>query len=310
MHGLLVPGILGLPSWLDFQPFLITGLALGGVYALSGVGMVVLYRATGVLNLSFGAVGAMGALIAWQLTTKSGVPQGIAWLVCILFSALVTLAYGMIFGAALAKRDPLVKAAATLGLTLILLGVMDLLWTTSGGASRSITLPSDNSGFMIGQIQVVWTQVIGLAVGIAITIVTALFLRFTKLGTAMRAMANDREITATLGVPVRRVEAAAWFGCGVLSGIAGLLLADLVALDATTLTFLVISSVAAALIARLRSIAITFVAAIVIGVVDSMITPIQSITNYRDMTPFVLAAAALLLFSRRGGSISLSGEGI
>ena len=98
-----------------------------------------------------------------------------------------------------------------------------------------------------------------------ITVATAAFLRFTKLGTAMRAMANDREITATLGVPVRRVEAAAWFGCGVLSGIAGILLADLVALDATTLTFLVISSVAAALIARLRSIPITFVAAIVIG---------------------------------------------
>ena len=50
----------------------------------------------------------------------------------------------------------------------------------------------------------------------------------------MRAMANDREITATLGVPVRRVEANAWFGCGVLSGIAGVLLADLVALDATS----------------------------------------------------------------------------
>ena len=42
------------------------------------------------------------------------------------------------------------------------------------------------------------------------------FLRYTKLGTAMRAMANDRDITATLGVPVRRVEAAAWLGCGLL----------------------------------------------------------------------------------------------
>ena len=81
----------------------------------------------------------------------------------------------------------------------------------------------------------------------------------------MRAMANDREITATLGVPVRRVEAAAWFGCGILAGIAGLLLADLVQLDPATLTFLVISSLAAALIARLRSITVTFVAAIVIG---------------------------------------------
>jgi branched-chain amino acid transport system permease protein len=116
----------------------------------------------------------------------------------------------------------------------------------------------------------------------------------------MRAMANDREITATLGVPVRRVEAAAWFGCGLLAGIAGILLADLAALDDTTLTFTVtISALAAALIARLHSIWITFAAAILIGLVHDLITPITQLTDYRDMTPFVLAAIALLVASRR-----------
>jgi branched-chain amino acid transport system permease protein len=115
----------------------------------------------------------------------------------------------------------------------------------------------------------------------------------------MRAMANDREITATLGVPVRRVEAAAWLGCGILAGIAGLLLADMVALDATTLTFLVISSLAAALIARLRSIVLTFAAALLVGLVQNMLVPIRVLTNYSNMAPFVLAAVALLLLSRR-----------
>jgi branched-chain amino acid transport system permease protein len=308
-HPLIITGVLGLPSWQDFQPFIVTGLSLGGVYALSGVGMVVLYRATGVLFLAFGAVGAMGALIAWQLINQSGVNQWFAFLACILFAGLVTLAYGMVFGPALAAREPLVKAVATLGLTLILLGVMDLLWTSSGGASRSITLPTDNDTFMVGQILVEWTNVVALVFGLVVTVVTGAFLRYTKLGTAMRAMANDREITATLGVPVRRVEAAAWFGCGVLSGIAGLLLADLVALDATTLTFIVISALAAALIARLRSIAVTFVAAIVVGLVDALLTPIMSLSNYHDMTPFVLAAVALLVINRRR-VISLSREGI
>jgi branched-chain amino acid transport system permease protein len=247
--------------------------------------------------LAFGAVGAMGALIAWSLI-NANVPDWIGWLVCVLFGGVVTLAYGMVFGPPLARRDPLVKAVATLGLTLVLFGVMDLLWTSSGGQSRAITLPTDNSGFMFGQVQVTWTQVIGLAAGIVITAVTAAFLRYTKLGTAMRALANDRVITATLGVPVRRVEAAAWLGCGLLGGVAGLLLADLVALDATTLTFLVISSLAAALIARLRSVVVTFVAAMAIGLIHDLLTPIQSLSNYRDMTPFVLAAVALLVLSR------------
>ena len=289
-----------MPSWQDFQPFIVSGLALGGVYALSGVGMVVLYQATGVVYLAFGAVGAMGALIAWSLI-NAGAPGWVGWLTCVAFAAVVTLGYGMIFGPALAKRTPLVKATATLGLTLILYGLMDLLWTTSGGEVRSITLPTDGASFQIGQIQVIWTQVIALGAGILITVVTGAFLRLAKLGTAMRAMAGDREITATLGVPVRRVEAAAWFGCGVLAGVAGILLADLVALDATTLTFLVISSLAAALIARLRSIALTFVAAIVVGLVHDLLTPISALANYRDMTPFVLAAVALLVLP--GGSV-------
>jgi branched-chain amino acid transport system permease protein len=287
-----------MPAWSDFEPFIVSGLALGGVYALSGVGLVVLYRATGVLYLAFGAVGAMGALIAWSLT-QAGAPGWVSWLVCVIFGAAITLGYGIVFGPALATRDPLVKAVATIGLTLILYGAMDLLWTTSGGEARSLTLPTDNSGFTVGQILVNWTQVIALAAGVVITVATGAFLRYTKLGTAMRAMANDRVITATLGVPVRRVEAAAWLGCGVLAGIAGLLLADLVALDATTLTFLVISSLAAVLIARLRSIALTFAAAIAIGLIHDLLTPITSLTNYRDMTPFVLAAIALLVLSRR-----------
>ena len=63
-----------MPSWEDFQPFIVTGLALGGVYALSGVGLVVLYRATGVLNLAFGAIGAghlAGSMLAGATANAS-----------------------------------------------------------------------------------------------------------------------------------------------------------------------------------------------------------------------------------------------
>ena len=298
-----------MPSTTDLEQFLITGLSLGGVYALSGTGMVVLYRSTGVLNLAFGAVGAMGALIDWQLINHAGVGFWPASLISLLFGGGVTLVYGMVFGPALAGRDPLVKATATLGLMLVLLGAMDLLWPSSGGASRTLTVPTDNNTFQVGQIAVTYTEVIALALGLVITLATGAFLRFTKTGTAMRAMANDREITATLGVRVRRVEAAAWFGCGVLAGIAGVLLADLVALDATSLTFLVISSLAATLIARLRSIVVTFFAALVIGIVTAELTPIQKLSGYRDMTPFVLAAIALLVLNRRR-VISVGRQGV
>jgi branched-chain amino acid transport system permease protein len=285
-----------MPAWQDFQPFIVTGLALGGVYSLSGVGMVVLYRATGVLNLAFGAIGAMGAFIAWELVTNvASFPDGVAYLLAILFGGALTLLYGVLFGPPLAGRDPLVKATATLGLALILLGMMSWIWSDK---ARSMVLPTTNHGFEVGNVLVNYTQVLALVLGIGTTILVGAFLRFTKLGTAMRALANDREITATLGVPVRRVEAAAWLASGLLSGAAGLLLSNLVGLDAATLTFLIISSLAATLIARLRSIPVTLAAGMVVGLVNALITPIFSISQYRDMTPFVLATVALLYLSR------------
>jgi branched-chain amino acid transport system permease protein len=295
-----------MPSWDDFQPFIVTGLALGGVYALSGVGMVVLYRTTGVLNLAFGAIGALSALLAWDLINNSLWPEWPAYGVAVLIAAVITVGYGVVIGPALAGRDPLVKATSTLGLALILLGTMSWIWSDK---ARSQVLPTSEPAFDIGSVTVTYTQLIAFALGVAVTFGTAAFLRYTKLGTAMRGLANDREITATLGVPVRWVEAQAWLVSGVLSGVSGLLLSDLVGLDAVSLTFLVISSLAAALIARLRSLLITFGAALVVGLASALATPINSISEYRNMAPFVLATIALLIISRKR-EISFSGVGL
>ena len=288
-----------MPSWAEFQPYIVTGLALGGLYALSGVGLVVLYRATGVLNLAFGAVGAMGAFIAYSMI-KAGDPDWIAWITCILFGGVVTLGYGMVFGPALAGRGPLVQSISTLGLALVLFGVIDLAWPTTGGQSPSISFPTDNCGFTVaaapGQ----------LDAGHRARRSASRSRSAPPRSCASPSSAPRCGRWPTTGrsplpsaCPIRRVEAAAWLGCGLLAGIAGIMLADLSALDDTTLTFtVVISSLAAALIGQLRSIPVTFAAAIVIGLVHDLITPITQISNYQDMTPFVLAAIALLVMSR------------
>jgi branched-chain amino acid transport system permease protein len=286
----------------DFKPYVLTGLALGGVYALSATGIVVLYQATGVLNLAFGAIGALGALVSWQLIESSVLPEWPAYIVCILVGGAVTLAYGVVFGPAFAARDPLVKAMGTVGLTLILLGAMYWIWPV-GTFARSLILPTTDWGFQVEFLdaRVNGTQFIAMGFAVLVTVVTVLYLRFTNHGTATRALADDREIAATLGVPVRRVEATAWLGSGLVCGASGLLLASLVGLDAGTLTFLVISALAAALIARLRSLWVTLLAGILIGLVEALITPILELSRYRTMAPFVLAIAALLLFQRQSG---------
>jgi branched-chain amino acid transport system permease protein len=266
------------------------------------VGLVVLYRATGVLNLAYGAIATTGALIAWSLL--GGVNQWVAYATCVVFAGVVTLVYGLVFGPPFAARDPLVKATATIGLLLILLGVM--LWVWPPSTTRTYILPTRLHYYEIADVRVNWTQILGMIFPVVVTAGTAVFLRATKVGTAMRALANDREITAMLGVPVRRVEAAAWFGSGIVCGISGVLLGDLVGLDIVGVTFLVIPALAAALIGRLTSLWVTLVAGFVIGIVQSCLTAFNDVhigqrplADFRTITPFVLAIVALLFFARR-----------
>jgi branched-chain amino acid transport system permease protein len=197
----------------------------------------------------------------------------------------------MFAGPPLAHRDPLVKAVASLGLTLILLGVMSWAWSYE---AHSLVLPTTRLAFSFQGVRVNGTQILGLTLGIAVTIGTNLFLQKSKLGIAMRSLANHREITAMLGVPVKRVEAAAWLASGILAGATGLLLSTLVGLDIVGLTFLVIAALSAALIGKLESLKVTLIAALVIGIVQSCLTAFPPISPYRTMTPFLFAIAALL----------------
>ena len=298
-----------LPTLHDLVQFVPVGLAVGAVYGVSGVGIVVLYRTTGVVNFAYGAIGALGVFIAYELIFKtSWCPNWAAYVACIAVGGVVTLVYGLVFGPIFAARDPLVTSAATLGLTLMLLAIMSWVWPVN--EVTPVPLPSDNwhnFGYQIGDVRVSWTVLIALMFAFGVTAVTSVFLRYTKLGTAYRAVANDREITATLGVPVRVVEASAWLVSGLVCGASGLLLAGLNhTLEAATLTFIVISSLAAALIGRLQSLWITLIAALLIGVVESCLQAFslwpnqsQPLAQYRAMTPFVLAIAALLVLGRR-----------
>lgn len=298
MHSVVGFSVFGV-DWTFLKPYVVLGLALGGAYALSGVGLVVLYQTTGVLNIAFGAVGAAGALISYYLIHHTSTPDWIAYLACIAFGGAISLLYGVLLGPAFAARDPLVKTMGTLGLALILLGVMAWRAPAGGAFSRELTLPTTNHRFELFGAVVNWTHVISLTLALVLTAGTTIFLRVTKLGAAMRALANDREITAMLGVPVRKVEASAWLVSGLVCGTAGLLLADLfTSLDYAALTFLVISSLAAALIGRLRSLWVTLAGGLVVGLVQATLAPYGSVTSYRAATPFVLSIVALLWLSR------------
>lgn len=276
---------------MDILPFLISGLGIGAVYALSGVGLVVLFRATGVLNFAFGAIGAIGAHCAWQLV-EWGAALPLAILAAVATSGLVSFVYGRVFAPMLSERDMVVRAVGTLAPALVLMAVMGVLW---GELPRRLQLPTDQMYVALAGVRLTYTRIIAIVLAIAVVGAVTLLLERTRLGLDMRALANDRDLSALLGVRILHTETAAWIITGVFAGLAGLLLADLVRLQGMFLTLLVIPAISAAILGQLRSLWGTAVAGILIGVTEAALTPIGLLAPYRSAAPFVLALMAVAL---------------
>jgi len=275
----------------NFLPFVVSGLGIGAAYALSGVGLVVLFRATGVLNIAFGAIGAVGAHVAWQALQWQW-PLGWAVLAAIGVSTAISVAYGRFLAPMLAQRDAVVQAVGTLALAMLLIAVMGTLW---GESPRRLQFPTDRMYLTLWGVRLTYTRLVALALAVLVVALVALLLARTRLGLDMRALAVERELAALLGVRVLRTETAAWLMTGVFAGIAGLLLGDLVRLAGTFLTFLVIPAIAAAILGQLRSLWGTLLAGLAIGMVEAGLTPMGGISNYRSAAPFAIALLAVVL---------------
>lgn len=277
-------------------PYVISGLALGALYALSGVGLVLLYRATGVLNLAYGAVGALCALVGWELNQNLGWPLVVSVALTIVLTVVVNVLYGVLVAPLMAHRSAVVQATGTLGLALACLGIANWYWTDKG---RTLRLPSDTIRFEVFGVVISGTQILAVVIVLAVAALATWLLRVTRWGTNMRALAVDRELTSLLGVPVLRVEALAWALSGALAGISAVLLANLTLFSAGWLTFLVIPALAAALVGRLRSLWGTVAGGAIIGLAEALLTPVSALAQFRSAAPFVIAIVVTVWHARR-----------
>ena len=281
--------------------FLVSGLAVGSLYSLGAVGLVLLYRATGILNFAYGALGAIGAMSAWQ-ALEMGLPEWAAWTISIGLATILCLIFGLLVSPNLAERDPAVKAIATLGFALLLLGVMNVIWVDN---PRSLSLASNGFRTNVFGLRINGTRIMALLAGLIVTFGMGLFLAYTRTGLMMRAIAADRQLASLLGTPISYAEAIAWGVSGALAGFAGMLFGSLVRLDPTTLTFAVIPIIATAIVGRLQSIPAAFIVGLCIGAAESLLTLYQPLAPFRAATPFVVAVVALL-WMQRGQRLTFS----
>lgn len=284
----------------DLGPFIVSGIAVGSVYALSGLGLVMLYRTTAVVNFAYGSIGAVGALTAWELE-QNGLADPLTWLAALVVSTAISTLYGVLIAGRLTDRDQAVKASATLGLTLLLLGFAYWRWSDT---ARTMRLPLDDHGITLFGVRIIATKLFALGLTIAVGVITSVLLNRTDDGLAMRAMADDRTLSGVLGVDVRKYGAIAWAMSGLVGGATGLLLADLIRLDVATLTFLVVPAVAAALVAQLRSLLVAVAGGIAFGVIESCGAAWSGLSDYRQIVPYA-AVVVLLLWNHRSRSIPI-----
>ncbi|WP_432064941.1 ABC transporter permease subunit [Streptomyces sp. C10-9-1] len=239
----------------------LAGLAVGSAAALTGIGLVVTYRTTGVLNLAHGAVAMVCAFVLRQFTVGWGWPLAAGAAVTLL---VVAPGIGLLLDRAVFRPlsapspDPARTLVASIGVFVLLVGAAAVLWGTGARTDAPVLVPDEP-----------WAQV-AAAVLLAAAVATAV--RRTGFGRQVRAVVDDRELAALGGVDADRVAAAGWAFGSFTAGLTGVLLAPYLRLDPFGLPLLVVEVLAVAVIARMRSLAVAVAAALAIGVAQAQLT--------------------------------------
>jgi branched-chain amino acid transport system permease protein len=282
-------------------PFLVVGISVGSIYALSGVGLVVLYRASGVVNFAYGALGGLAAMVCWQVIDLD-YAEWMGWMAGIASATLLSWGYGRFIAPSLTHQDRIVRAMATLGFALMIMGTAQWYW---GDSPRRLTLPGDSGGIEYdGRRLISYTRVAALMLAAGATLGMLWLLAKTPLGLRMRALQSNRVLSALAGVRIKRVDSWAWLLAGLFAGVSGLFMGNMVRLNPTVLTFLVIPAMAAAMVGRMNSLGWTVVGGMLIGVIEALATLQPGLQRYGSATAFVVAILAVLWQQRKGIGLS------
>ncbi|MGW2381347.1 ABC transporter permease subunit [Streptomyces sp. NPDC001658] len=239
----------------------LAGLSVGGAAALTGIGLIVTYRATGVLNFAHGAIAMVCAYVLRQCVVEWGWPLWLAATVTLVFLAPalgVALERFVFRPLSVLGSDPAQTLVASLGVFVLLVGGAALVWGQGARDDAPELVPADPWGQL--------TVALVLAAGVGAVI------RWTRFGRELRAVVDDRRLAVLGGIDADRVAAAGWAFGSFTAGLTGVLLAPYVRLAPYGLPLLVMEVVAVAVAARMRSLSVAVVVALGIGVAQSQLT--------------------------------------
>ncbi|MGP3984443.1 ABC transporter permease subunit [Streptomyces sp. KR80] len=243
----------------------LAGIAVGSAAALTGIGLIVTYRATGVLNLAQGAIAMVTAYAMRQFSVEWHWPLAAAAAVSLL---VVAPGIGLVLDLTvfrplsrtrdLAGAGPARTLVASLGVFVLLVGAATLLWGRGARADAPVLLPEDP-----------WVQ---LSTAIVLAAAVGAVTRWTQFGRELRAVVDNRRLAVLGGVDADRVAAAGWAFGAFTAGLTGVLLAPYLRLDPYGLPLLVMEVMAVAVAAAMRSLPVAVGVALAIGVAQSQLT--------------------------------------
>src|SRR6266545_2040633 len=278
--------------------FLVSGVTLGSIYAIAASGLVVTYTTSGVFNFAQGAIGMLMAFIYWQLKVDWGVQTFIALVIVVLVVAPI---FGAVIERVLMRRvadlSLVAQLVVTIGVMLALIGFVNLFWDPN--ESRVIGTFFGTDGKTIGDTFVPYYRMITIAAGVLIAIGIRLVLFRTRLGVAMRAVVDNRGLAALNGARPGCVSIFSWSLSSSMGALAGIFLAaETTTLSAQQLTLFIVSTFAAAIIGRLRSLPMTMVGGLIIGLALSFNANFMTLTDRwstsGEAIPFIILFLALL----------------
>ena len=266
-----VAGI-SIPAGVPFG-IVLNGALLGLLYALLALGLILVYRAQRIVNFAQAGLGSVPAVAALLLVTNRDVPYPVAVLVMVVGSA----AGGAVVESGVMRRfrsaPRLLATVATIGVAQILLLIELFLPGWVGGSGQTpTTFPTPFSGYRasIGGVVFNGDYLVILVVSLVMMAGLGSFLRFTRVGVAIRASAENADRASTLGIPVRRLSVVVWSVAGLCSGVAVFLQAPVIGLPlgGSVSPIVLLYGLAAALVARMESMPTALLAGIAIGVVE------------------------------------------
>lgn len=273
----------------------IVGIAYGALYSLAALGIVLIYKTTGVLNFAHGAIGMFSTFLAYEFGVVRGWPAPIAILIALLFAAAFGWFMERFTLRPLRDRPVLTRVIVTLGWLLVLQAGASLIWRDTSYHIPLQIFPT--TGVKVAQISIGYNQIANVVVAAILAILLAAFLRFTPLGVAMRATSDNPTAARLLGIRVNLVSASSWVLGSLTAAVAGLLLTPLTSLNTTELTIVAITAFGAALIGGLTSLTMTFAGGILLGVLQSLLVIVvpPQIFGASDVLTFAVILAVLLL---------------